>query len=216
MLAAAAGPAEIAVDDPGVPTTGRRLAYARHLTSGEHPLVARVLVNRVWMHHFGRGIVATPGDFGTLGERPTHPELLDWLADEFMRGGWTLKRLHRLIMTSTAYRQSSRADRELDAVDPDNRLLGRMSVRRLEAEAVRDAILAASGQAQPDDVRPAGAGRPRRGGPGASSAWTPATRPAARAASRARSARRVPPQPVHPGPPAACRWACSRRSTPRR
>src|SRR5437763_413371 len=135
-----AGTPEFPVDAPGLPTTGRRLAYARHLTSGRHPLVARVLVNRVWMHHFGRGIGATPADFGALGERPTHPELLDWLADEFVRGGWTLKRLHRLIVTSTAYRQTSRRDPRLDAVDPDNRLLGRASVRRLEAEAVRDAI----------------------------------------------------------------------------
>ena len=96
---------------PSCRRTGRRLAYARHLTSGRHPLVARVLVNRFWLHHFGRGLVGTPADFGALGERPTHPELLDWLADEFMRGGWTLKRLHRMIVTSTAYRQSSRRDR---------------------------------------------------------------------------------------------------------
>src|SRR6185369_7960851 len=95
-------------DDPAVPTSGRRLAYARWLTDGKHPLVARVLVNRVWMHHFGRGIVNTPADFGALGERPSHPELLDWLADEFVRSGWRLKPLHRLIVTSTAYRQSSR------------------------------------------------------------------------------------------------------------
>lgn len=136
----------IPVDDASLPTTGRRLAYARHLTSGRHPLVARVLVNRVWMHHFGRGLVATPADFGQLGERPTHPELLDWLADEFTRGGWSMKRLHRLMMTSTTYRQSSRRRSELDAVDPDNRLLGRMSIRRLEAETVRDAMLVVTGQ----------------------------------------------------------------------
>lgn len=136
---------EIPVDDPSLPTSGRRLAYARHLTNGQHPLVARVFVNRVWMHHFGRGLVATPGDFGRLGERPSHPELLDWLADEFLRSGWSLKKLHRLLMTSTAYRQSSRRRPELDAVDPDNRLLGRMSIRRLEAETVRDAMLAVSG-----------------------------------------------------------------------
>ncbi len=136
---------EIPIDDPDGPTTGRRLAYARYLTSGRHPLVARVLVNRVWHHHFGRGLVGTPADFGALGERPSHPELLDWLADDFMRGGWTLKRLHKMIVTSTAYRQISRRTEAIDAVDPENRLLGRMSVRRLEAEVIRDAILATSG-----------------------------------------------------------------------
>jgi hypothetical protein len=135
--------------EAGRATTGRRLAYARQLTSGKHPLTARVLVNRIWMHHFGRGIVATPSDFGTLGERPSHPELLDWLADEFMRQGWKWKPLHRLIVTSTAYRQASRRRVELDAIDPDNRLLGRMSVRRLEAEAIRDSILATSGKLNP-------------------------------------------------------------------
>ncbi len=162
-------------DDQSLPTSGRRLAYARHLTNGQHPLVARVFVNRVWMHHFGRGLVATPGDFGRLGEQPSHPELLDWLASEFvgqafqpdtsrtsasnsqpttnansvsqerLTYGWSLKKLHRLLMTSTAYRQSSRRRAEQDAVDPDNRLLGRMSIRRLEAETVRDAMLAVSG-----------------------------------------------------------------------
>jgi hypothetical protein len=98
---------DIAADDPDLPTTGRRLAYAQSLTDGNHPLVARVLVNRVWMHHFGRGIVPTPSDFGRMGTPPTHPELLDWLADDLMRHGWSLKRLHRQIMTSTVYRQSS-------------------------------------------------------------------------------------------------------------
>ncbi|MBM3969900.1 MAG: DUF1553 domain-containing protein [Planctomycetes bacterium] len=133
-------------DDENLPTSGRRLAYARLLTSGEHPLVARVFVNRIWMHHFGRGLVATPGDFGRLGEQPSHPELLDWLSDEFMRSGWSLKKLHRTLMMSTAYRQSSRRRPELEPVDPDNRLLGRMSIRRLEAETVRDAMLAVGDQ----------------------------------------------------------------------
>ncbi|MBI2807110.1 MAG: PSD1 domain-containing protein [Planctomycetes bacterium] len=131
---------------PNIPTTGRRLAFARSLVDGKHPLTARVLVNRFWLHHFGRGIVNTPGDFGFLGERPTHPDLLDWLAQDFMAGGWKLKRLHKLIVTSTAYRQTSRRTPELQKADPDNRLLGRMSVRRLEAEAIRDAVLAASGK----------------------------------------------------------------------
>ena len=137
---------EIPVNDAKRKTTGRRLAYARHLTDGEHPLVARVLVNRVWAHHFGRGIVGSLGDFGALGEKPTHPELLDWLATDFMSHGWKLKRLHKLIMTSAAYVQASRRTTDLDRVDPENRLLGRMSVRRLDAEALRDAILRVSGQ----------------------------------------------------------------------
>ena len=139
-------PVEFPVDDPQLPTSGRRLAYARHLTNGRHPLLARVFVNRVWMHHFGRGLVGTPADFGVLGERPSHPELLDWLADDFVRSGWQLKRLHRLLVNSTAYRQSSLRTDALQLVDPDNRLLARMSVRRLEAEAIRDAILAVSGR----------------------------------------------------------------------
>jgi mono/diheme cytochrome c family protein len=133
--------------DPRLPTTGRRLAYARRLMSGKHPLVGRVLVNRVWLLHFGRGLVGTPSDFGHLGERPTHPELLDWLADEFATTGWDLKRLHRLIVTSTAYRQDSARTPERDAADPDNLLLSRMNVRRLDAEIIRDSVLAASDSA---------------------------------------------------------------------
>ncbi len=125
-------------------STGRRLAYARWLTSGKHPLVARVLVNRFWLHHFGRGIVSTAGDFGTLGEPPTHPELLDWLASEFMSGGWKLKPLHRLMVTSTAYRQSSRNEPSV-TVDPENKLYARFMLQRLDAEALRDAMLAAAG-----------------------------------------------------------------------
>ncbi|MBI3464980.1 MAG: PSD1 domain-containing protein, partial [Planctomycetes bacterium] len=145
---------KIAPDDPALPTTGRRLAFARSLTDGAHPLTARVLVNRIWSHHFGRGLVGSMGDFGTQGERPLHPELLDWLASEFMDGGWKLKRLHKLIMTSTAYRQTSRRDPRLDAIDPDNRLYGRMPVRRLEAEVIRDSILAVSGRLNPQMFGP--------------------------------------------------------------
>jgi hypothetical protein len=129
-----------------LPTSGRRLAFARSLVDGKHPLTARVLVNRLWLHHFGKGIVNTPGDFGFLGERPSHPELLDWLAGDFMAGGWKIKRMHRLIVTSQAYRQSSARAAKLVSIDPENRLLGRMPVRRLEAEAVRDAILVVSGK----------------------------------------------------------------------
>jgi len=104
-----------------------------------------VIVNRLWMHHFGRGIVGTPADFGRLGERPTHPELLDWMAVELADSGWSLKRFHRMLLLSTAWRQASMRRPELDSIDADNRLVGRMPVRRLEAEAVRDRILAAAG-----------------------------------------------------------------------
>ena len=135
----------IADNDPSLATTGRRLAYARWLTSGQHPLVARVLVNRIWMHHFGRGIVGTPSDFGVLGERPTHPQLLDWLADEFVAGGWSLKKFHKLIMTSTVYRQTSAAAPDKLAIDGANRLYWKWPVQRLDAEIVRDRILATSG-----------------------------------------------------------------------
>ncbi|MSQ94954.1 MAG: DUF1549 domain-containing protein [Gemmataceae bacterium] len=131
---------------PGLPTTGRRLAFAKTLTDGKHPLPARVLVNRVWLNHFGKGIVNTPADFGLLGDRPTHPELLDWLANEFIAGGWQMKRMHKLMMTSAAYRQNSTRRPALEKIDPDNRLLGRMSIRRLEAEALRDALLSVSGK----------------------------------------------------------------------
>ena len=130
----------------GPDSTGRRLAYARQLTDGTHPLAARVFVNRIWLHHVGRGLVATPGDFGISGEPPSHPDLLDWLADDFRRHGWDQKRLHRMILGSTTYQQSSRRRPELDAVDPENRLVGRMNLRRLEAEAIRDAILSVTGE----------------------------------------------------------------------
>lgn len=125
-------------------STGRRLAYAQWLAGGKHPLVARVLVNRFWLHHFGRGIVNTPGDFGFVGDRPTHPELLDWLASEFMSGGWKLKPLHRLMVTSTVYRQSSQSEASL-AADPENKFYARFLLQRLDAEALRDAMLDAAG-----------------------------------------------------------------------
>jgi hypothetical protein len=142
--------ADLPLKNPTLPTTGRRLALAQRLTDGTHPLLARVIVNRVWLQHFGRGLVNTPGDFGLLGEKPSHPELLDWLASDFMQHGWTLKRLHKLILLSTTYRQSSRRTPELDRLDPDNRFLARMNLRRLEAEAVRDALLAVSGELKTD------------------------------------------------------------------
>ncbi|MEX2580280.1 MAG: DUF1553 domain-containing protein [Verrucomicrobiales bacterium] len=143
------GAPPIAADDPELPTTGRRLAYAKHLVSGEHPLVSRVLVNRFWMHHFGRGIVATPGEFGMRSTGPSHPELLDWLAADFAENGWSLKRFHRLVLTSRAWRQKSARRADGLAVDADNTLVWRMPVQRLEAETVRDAILSVSGRLKP-------------------------------------------------------------------
>jgi hypothetical protein len=127
-------------------TSGRRLAFARWLTQRQHPLTARVLVNRLWLLHFGEGIVSTPADFGTIGAAPSHPELLDWLACELVDSGWSIKHIHRLILTSEAYRQQSRIDPDAagPAIDPDNRLLWRGRLRRLEAEAVRDAVLQAA------------------------------------------------------------------------
>jgi hypothetical protein len=116
------------------------------VTSPENPLFARVLVNRVWQHHFGIGLVATPDNLGQSGARPSHPELLDFLAVEFVEYGWSIKHLHRLILHSAAYRQSSVARPEVMAADPDNRLLGRFPLRRLDAEALRDAMLAVSGE----------------------------------------------------------------------
>ncbi len=132
-------------------TTGLRLGLAEWLTDRNHPLTARVIVNRVWQHHFGRGLVETPDNFGAMGAPPTHPELLDWLAVDFMENGWKLKRLHKLIMTSTAYRQSSRRSDSRFAsraktTDPENHLLWRMNLQRLEAEAVRDSVIAATGE----------------------------------------------------------------------
>jgi hypothetical protein len=144
-LTVLAGPATTPFEPAALESgsSGRRLAYARWLVSGEHPLLARVLVNRFWMHHFGEGLVASEGDFGLAGEPPSHPALLDWLASRFMSDGWQLKPLHRLLVTSTAYRQQARNPAS-EKADPDNRLLGRWSVRRLDAESVRDAMLAAA------------------------------------------------------------------------
>jgi mono/diheme cytochrome c family protein len=137
---------ESSLKPPAVdPKRSGRAELAAWLTDPAHPLTARVMVNRVWQGHFGQGIVRTPSNFGLKGERPTHPDLLDWLAKEFVRGGWSVKRLHRLIVSSAAYRRSSAADARLAEQDPENRLLGRQNRRRLEAEAVRDALLAAAG-----------------------------------------------------------------------
>ena len=149
----------------GVPSGrpgGRRAALARWLTSGRQPLTPRVLANWIWLHHFGQGLSHTPGDFGAMGDRPSHPELLDWLASELVTQGWSLKKLHRLLVTSAVYRRASspsssgltpeqaqlsqeRWDRAA-AADPYNHWLWRMNRRRLEGEAVRDAMLAAAGR----------------------------------------------------------------------
>ena len=127
-------------------TSGRRRALAEWLTSSQNPLTARVIVNRIWHHHFGRGIVATLDNFGKMGESPTHPQLLDWLAVEFMNRGWSIKQMHRLIMTSEAYQMASAfedaADREKD---PQDQYLWRFRAQRLDAEVLRDTILTASG-----------------------------------------------------------------------
>ena len=127
-------------------TSGRRAALAAWITRPDHPLTARVFVNRLWQNHFGRGIVATPSDFGTQGTEPSHPELLDWLAVELIARGWSMKAMHRLMVTSSTYRQSSTPAAQTLADDPDNTLFGRMNRRRLEGEAVRDALLAVSGR----------------------------------------------------------------------
>jgi hypothetical protein len=134
---------------PDAPEGERRRKLAEWLAAADNPLTARVMVNRLWQYHFGRGIVASPSDFGYNGDRPSHPELLDWLADEFVRRDWSVKHMHRLIMVSATYRQSARPAPEAAAVDADGRLLWRYPPRRLEAEAVRDAMLAVSGQLNP-------------------------------------------------------------------
>jgi hypothetical protein len=130
----------------GSGNTGRRLAFARWVTAPENPLFARVMVNRIWQHHFGVGLVATPDNLGQSGAPPSHPELLDWLAAEFVRSGWSVKAMHRLILRSAVYRQASTPRADGERVDPGDRLLWRSPLRRLDAEALRDAMLAVSGE----------------------------------------------------------------------
>ncbi|MCA9271353.1 MAG: DUF1553 domain-containing protein, partial [Planctomycetales bacterium] len=133
---------------PTETTTGRRTALANWIARDDNPLSTRVIVNRVWQHHFGKGIVPTPNDFGTLGEAPSHPELLDWMTRRFVEGGWKIKPLHALIMDSAAYRQTARREPSAaeNQADPTNRLLWRFPPQRLDAEEVRDAMLAVSGE----------------------------------------------------------------------
>ena len=160
-------PSNAAVEPPAAASqsTGRRTALAKWITNPRNPLTTRVIVNRVWQHHFGRGIVGTASDYGRLGEKPTHPELLDWLAVWFVDNGWSFKKLHRLIVTSASYRQSALVDTSEAAKrsDPDNKLLWRSSVRRLHAEQIRDAALAASGEMDLEAGGPSvDSDRPRR------------------------------------------------------
>jgi len=134
---------------PEAPEAERRLALARWIASSENPLFARVIVNRVWQHHFGAGLVDTPNDFGFNGGRPSHPRLLDWLAATLIEQRWSLKQLHRTILLSATYRQTSLSNVAAARVDADNRLLWRMTPRRLQAEMMRDALLAVSGELNP-------------------------------------------------------------------
>ncbi len=130
----------------GTAKTGRRLALARWLAQPDHPLTARVMVNRIWFHHFAVGLVKDLNNFGVKGEHPSHPRLLDWLATQFIDRGWSIKEMHRLIMNSRVYRQSSRVTEKNLLLDPQNRLLSRMPLRRLDAEALRDSLLFVSGK----------------------------------------------------------------------
>ncbi len=150
-----------------------RLDLARWLVARENPLTARVAVNRIWQEYFGRGLARTSENFGNQGERPSHPELLDWLAAEFMESGWSLKHVHRLIVSSATYRQSSHSRADLAARDPENKLLARQTRLRLSAEAIRDSALAASGLLSPEVGGPSV--RPPR--PGGEKGWKESTGP---------------------------------------
>jgi hypothetical protein len=139
-------PFEVKPPWPGAKKTGRRLAFARWLIRPDHPLMGRVAVNQLWKHHFGTGIVRTLANFGKAGTPPTHPELLDWLAREFVKQGWSLKSMHRLMMTSSAYRQSSTVTSDQEKLDPVNDLYSRMTLVRLDAEALYDTLLLVAGR----------------------------------------------------------------------
>jgi hypothetical protein len=160
-------PGALSVLSPGIPpytirkpsygsqTSGRRLALARWLVEPNHPLTSRVMVNRIWQGHFGTGLVSSAGNFGRMGAAPSNQKLLDWLATEFVRQEWDIKSMHRLIMTSAVYRQTSRADAGRLEKDPDNALLSRFPLRRLDSDAVRDSILKLAGRLDPTPFGPA-------------------------------------------------------------
>ncbi|MCP4811045.1 MAG: DUF1553 domain-containing protein, partial [Planctomycetaceae bacterium] len=134
---------------PEKKSSGRRTALARWIIDPRNPLTARVMVNRLWQQHFGRGIVQTPNDFGFQGMAPTHPQLLDWLASQLVQGKWKLKRIHKLILMSNAYQMASQAPQDTLARDPENKLFSRFAMRRLAAEEVRDTILSVTGSLNP-------------------------------------------------------------------
>jgi mono/diheme cytochrome c family protein len=149
---------------PGAKKTGRRLAFAKWLVQPNHPLTARVAVNQIWRHHFGVGLVKTPGNFGRAGMPPSHPELLDWLAREFVARGWSFKEMHRLMVTSATYRQSSAVSQDREKADPDNSLLSRMPLVRLDAEELYDSISLVAGRLDETQYGPADAIRARPDG----------------------------------------------------
>ncbi|HYV37690.1 MAG TPA: DUF1549 and DUF1553 domain-containing protein, partial [Gemmataceae bacterium] len=166
---------EVLEKSDGATQEPARLALAKKLVDPANPLTARVIVNRLWKHHFGEGLVRTPDDFGLLGMQPSHPELLDWLALQFVKDGWSLKKMHRRLLLTNAYQMASRGDPGADQIDPDNKLLHKMPIRRLEAEAIRDSILAVSGRLDKTMYGPGvmphltefmgGRGRPSKTGP---------------------------------------------------
>jgi hypothetical protein len=183
FLSAITGKAEPAIIESDryrqFPTRGWRLTLAKWIASAENPLTARVMVNRIWQQHFGRGIVATPSDFGVNGDRPTHPELLDWLAHSFVESGWSIKQMHRLLMTSATYQQASENPRTAEA-DPENHLLWHFNRRRLSAEEIRDSILLLSGRLNTErggpsvfPTLPADLADSARYGRGGASMWEP-------------------------------------------
>ena len=145
---------QVLCGDGSLQTVNRRKQMADWIAGADNPLTSRVAVNRIWQYHFGKGIVRTPSDFGATGDKPSHPELLDWLATEFIAKGWSWKAMHRLILSSNTYRQASRFVEKSAAVDPENRLFWRVAQRRLEGEIVRDSILAVSGKLNPQMFGP--------------------------------------------------------------